>query len=298
MHACPLPRCSSIRWRMPTRGLSAGPTARSSCTSGLVDDFTEPQVRAVIAHELGHIRCNHTFYRMLAQGFGPVAAAMSAIPGGFFVAFALQWHLLDWARKSELTSDRFALLATGDLGAVQSVMMHFAGGAKTLRNELTSDAFREQAAELREMADRLKRGSIRDKLAYYASDMVLQQALANDHPWPAIRFVEIETWAQSRQYALIAEGKLAEAEHYPCQYMPETVADEAELTDSDLSEAGETPVLRRAASELAGVWKNIFEPQSSAAYPAAPPGWHPDPQQPGYLRWWNGSAWTDQVRSA
>ncbi|MFD1723003.1 DUF2510 domain-containing protein, partial [Amnibacterium endophyticum] len=23
------------------------------------------------------------------------------------------------------------------------------------------------------------------------------------------------------------------------------------------------------------------------------PGWHPDPQRPGMLRWWNGLGWSD-----
>jgi Zn-dependent protease with chaperone function len=32
-------------------------------TSALVDIFPEPALRAVIAHELGHIICSHTFYR-------------------------------------------------------------------------------------------------------------------------------------------------------------------------------------------------------------------------------------------
>ena len=29
-----------------------------------------------------------------------------------------------------------------------------------------------------------------------------------------------------------------------------------------------------------------------------PPGWHPDPQVPGQLRWWDGSAWSDQTAPA
>jgi hypothetical protein len=85
---------------------------------------------------------------------------------------------------------------------------------------------------------------------------MLQDAM-NTHAWPTIRFVEIEDWAKSRQYALIAQGDLAEAERHPFQYLPETVADDglgtAELIDStDEPE----PVLRQAASETVGLWKN------------------------------------------
>jgi hypothetical protein len=38
-----------------------------------------------------------------------------------------------------------------------------------------------------------------------------------------------------------------------------------------------------------------------SAMPAAgvlpPPGWYPDPQQPGTMRWWDGMRWTDQTSS-
>jgi Zn-dependent protease with chaperone function len=63
-------------------------------TSALVDEFTEAQVRAVVAHELGHIRCQHTFYRIVSQGFDPVASVASALPGGSLLALALRWHLM------------------------------------------------------------------------------------------------------------------------------------------------------------------------------------------------------------
>lgn len=40
----------------------------------------------------------------------------------------------------------------------------------------------------------------------------------------------------------------------------------------------------------------MTEPPSSEALP--PPGWYRDPGHPGRQRWWNGLAWSDQVRIA
>ncbi len=44
-----------------------------------------------------------------------------------------------------------------------------------------------------------------------------------------------------------------------------------------------------------GVLGRLFNRQSSAAPP--PAGWYADPHAPGQWRWWNGAAWTDDVRT-
>ncbi|MEX2139526.1 MAG: M48 family metalloprotease [Pirellulales bacterium] len=48
--------------------------------STLVGDLSESQLRVVIAHELGHILCGHSFYRLLAENFEHVSKLASAIP--------------------------------------------------------------------------------------------------------------------------------------------------------------------------------------------------------------------------
>ncbi len=273
-------------------------------TSALVDEFTEAQVRAVVAHELGHIRCQHTFYRIVSQGFEPVAAVASALPGGSLLALALRWHLMDWFRKSELSSDRFSLLVTGDLETVQSVILRLAGGASSVKDELSTDEFRLQAKEFRDTVEARKRGSFKDKIEYYTSSLMLQDAMST-HPWPALRFVEIEDWAKSRQYELIARGDLAEAERHPFQYLPETVDDDG-LSSPEVLDAQDEPepVLRQAASELVGMWKNRVtksptQPPGPSAITQAnpmPANWYPDPGDRARWRWWDGTNWTEQVR--
>lgn len=232
-----------------------GRNASMVLTSTLVDELTDAQLRAVVAHEFGHIACNHTFYRKMAEAFDPIAALASALPGGSLVALGLRWHLLDWYRKSELSADRFALLTTGDLEAIQAVILRLAGGSLRIQGELKNEQFRLQAEEFRQVVEERTRGPLKNKLEFYASSVMLQQAMST-HPWPAVRFVEIEEWATSQQYALILNGQLKDAEEVPTQFVSDTApAGGRDGEEDDTDAASEKPVLEHAASELLGRWR-------------------------------------------
>ncbi|MBI3725310.1 M48 family metallopeptidase, partial [bacterium] len=83
--------------------------------SALLDQLSDVEVTAVMAHELGHLHADHMLYQILAH----VLLAGGAVFGGLAVILTLpiQKALLKWARCAELTSDRAGLLGSRDLGA-------------------------------------------------------------------------------------------------------------------------------------------------------------------------------------
>uniref|UniRef100_A0A7N0USC7 Peptidase M48 domain-containing protein n=1 Tax=Kalanchoe fedtschenkoi TaxID=63787 RepID=A0A7N0USC7_KALFE len=76
--------------------------------TSLVELLTRKELQAVLAHELGHLKCDHgvwlTFANLLTLG-------AYTIPGiGGFIAQNLEEQLFRWLRAAELTCDRAALL--------------------------------------------------------------------------------------------------------------------------------------------------------------------------------------------
>lgn len=175
-------------------------------TSALVDSFPEPALRAVIGHELGHIICRHTFYRLLAENFDSISNLVSLIPIiGSVLSAGMRWPLFDWYRKSELSADRAALLGTQDLDAVEECILRLAGGSSRLASELKIPEFAKQAKEFQERMKAKREQGLQNRLEFLFSSFMLQHAMST-HPWPAVRLQEIIKWAESGQYALLVAG--------------------------------------------------------------------------------------------
>jgi Zn-dependent protease with chaperone function len=175
--------------------------------STAVSDLSDSQLRVVIAHELGHILCGHSFYRLLAENFEHVSKLAATVPFlGPVLSLGLQLMLFDWYRKSELSADRAALLGTQDLEAIQKTLLWFAGSHSRIGNELSAEGFRRQADEFRAAVQRRREGGLVDRMGYLLSGMMLQQALS-PHPWPAVRLHEINQWAASDEYQRLLRGQ-------------------------------------------------------------------------------------------
>ena len=155
--------------------------------TSLVEMLTPAEIQAVMAHELGHLKCEHGVYLTLVN---IMVLAAGLLPSwGSVLAQSLRTQMLEWLRCAEFSCDRAALLATQDPQVVMSVLMKLAGGSPTLASRLNLEAFIEQALAYEavgetEMGEMLKAA----------------QTQQLTHPVPVLRAKEIDRWASSQNY--------------------------------------------------------------------------------------------------
>lgn len=167
--------------------------------TSLIEMLTPEEIQAVIAHELGHLKCEHGVYLTMANLV--VLAANMLPPWGTVLAQSLQDQMLQWVRCAEFSCDRAALLAIQDPKVVMSVLMKLAGGSPTLAPQLNLDAFIEQAKAY-------------DSVGTDSLGEILQAAQTAQltHPVPVIRAREIERWASSVEYQSILDKRQLDTE--------------------------------------------------------------------------------------
>ncbi|WLT36853.1 M48 family metallopeptidase [Synechocystis sp. B12] len=162
--------------------------------TSLVDMLTPAEIQAVMAHELGHLKCEHGVYLTLAN---IMVLAAGLIPNwGAVLTQSLQSQMLEWVRCAEFSCDRAALLAVQDPKVVMSVLMKLAGGSPQLAPLLNLDAFIDQAREY----DRLGE----DEMGAMLKNMQTQNLT---HPVPVLRAREIDRWSDSQTYQNLLKGR-------------------------------------------------------------------------------------------
>ena len=155
--------------------------------TSLVEMLTPEEIQAVIAHELGHLKCEHGVYLTMAN---LMVLAANLLPAwGTVIAQSLQEQMMQWVRCAEFSCDRAALLATQDPKIIMSVLMKLAGGSPTLAPQLNLEAFIEQA--------KAYDNAISDDLG---ETLRMLQTAQLTHPVPVIRAREIDRWSSSSQY--------------------------------------------------------------------------------------------------
>ena len=160
--------------------------------TALVELLTTAEVQAVIAHELGHLKCDHGLYLTLAN---LLTLAAGQLPLGGQLAQTLQTQMMEWVRCAELSCDRAALLVSQDPRVVASVLMKLCGGSPSLADQLNLEAFLDQARAY-------------DAISDHQLGQTLKQLRTQDltHPVPVLRAREIDRWSSSPDYFALVKA--------------------------------------------------------------------------------------------
>lgn len=161
--------------------------------TALLELLTPEETQAVLAHELGHLKCDHSLYLTLAN---LINLAASQLPFGEALSQNLQNRLMEWVRCAEFTCDRAALLVAQDPRIVASLLMKLCGGSPSLVHELSVDAFIDQARAY---------DAISDDALGDAIKQLRTQGLT--HPVPVLRAREVDRWASTQDYYALVKNR-------------------------------------------------------------------------------------------
>ena len=174
--------------------------------TALLDLLDEEEIRVILAHELGHLKCDHSiliqmsFWVMGAANFlgGITLGLGKAITTGLVYAF------YEWRRKAELSADRAALLVSDDLNLVLRTLMKCAGGSQKYLHECSLEEFIRQGEAYRQL-DQDNLNQIYKFLIYNGGNGSFLT-----HPFSVERVHYLQEWFNSESYRQIRRGNYAQ----------------------------------------------------------------------------------------
>ena len=160
-------------------------------SSSLIEKMTRDERKAILAHECGHILCQHVLYssvvetlKMIAENYGIIGTTMTGP-----VKLALQY----WSRRSELSADRCAAAVVGER-VFQASMLKLALGMADAGNDpyrLVRQAKEYHQHEKRDILSLIQQNC---RMAFYS------------HPQHVNRAYEIDRWKNSYGYKRLREN--------------------------------------------------------------------------------------------
>ena len=173
----------------------------------LLELMDEAEIRTVLAHELGHIKCDHTILIQMAIWAMGAASILGELTFGLgnLISSGLIFAFYEWRRKAELSADRASMLVLDDLETVMQTMMKLAGGSKKYAHECSLTEFKEQAKNYQE----LNRNSLNQIYKFLIYNGGNDSFLT--HPFAVERLGYLEEWVNSSEYEQIKQGNYQRA---------------------------------------------------------------------------------------
>jgi Zn-dependent protease with chaperone function len=170
--------------------------------TGLLDLLDEAEIRTVIAHELGHLKCGHTLLIQMAMWAMSIISVIGQLTFGVgnIISNGLILAFYEWRRKAELSSDRAALLVMDDVQVVFRTMMKLSGGCNKYLHECSLEEFIQQSKDYHVDKDSLDR--VYKFLMYTGVGGNMMS-----HPFAVDRVKYLQEWADSPEYDRIRRGE-------------------------------------------------------------------------------------------
>jgi Zn-dependent protease with chaperone function len=189
-------------------------------TTALIELLDEEELRAVIAHEVGHMQAGHVLYKTAAMilyyVIGRLLARTTALAGP--VLIAMYFAFRKWERCSELTADRAELLVTRAYRTCLRSHLKLASGSPKTTPELDVDQLLAQAREVEELTSE----------SWLDQIIVDWQQAGMTHPFVVWRAKHVDEWARSAELWEVLSGNYRRREGPPRRVPEEDVAEEKE----------------------------------------------------------------------
>ena len=176
--------------------------------TGLLDLLSAAELRSVIAHELGHIKCGHTTLIQMAMWTTTVISGLAEMTFGIsqLITTGLLMAFYEWLRKAELSADRAALLVTDDLTPVMQAMMRMAGGSGRYAHELSLEEFSRQS----DRYQALDQDGLNQVYKFFLYNNVSSGVFLT-HPFTVERVHFLREWSVSEEYRQVRAGNYTRA---------------------------------------------------------------------------------------
>jgi len=160
--------------------------------SSLISLLSKEELQAVIAHELGHLKCEHGVWITLSN---IITVFASQLPGnlGRTLGETFSASTLRWLRAAELSCDRAALLVAQDPRVVVSVIMKLSGGGAGFGQDLNPEDYARQARDFEQESER----------SWMFRRMREAMTSQLSHPLPVERVRELDKYAKSSDYRIL-----------------------------------------------------------------------------------------------
>ena len=173
-------------------------------TAGLLFRCDQKEIEGIIAHECGHIACNHLLYHnVLTTILSGIGMFSSVARTALTLASPL---LFKWYRASEYSADRAAAVALGDPDAIQGGLYKLMTGSNAFQKKLDVQEICRQADDLDGYMDE----------SFWKKLVGISLNTFRTHPWTIFRIRELHRWTTSGELKKVLtddDGRLITSEN-------------------------------------------------------------------------------------